>query len=562
MAMAWPNRGLAHRPVVMGTRGMVASAHPLASQAGLRILQAGGNAVDAAVAVAAALNVCEPFMSGAAGDGYMLIHTARDGKLRALDYVGRSPYATTTEPFYREDKHPDPERLGIGPKVSLVPGAIGGWLTAHREFGTLSREVVFAPAIEYAETGYPLTVRGAAFYESGVDRLNDEARAVFAPGGVVPPPGTIIRQPNLARTYRTLAAEGMDAFYRGELGERVLAYLEAQGGFLSKQDLLDFEAEWQEPIASTYRGHTIRTLPPPCSGFQYLEALNILEAYDLVGSGHNSAASIHLMVEAIKLAVADRIMYAARPNVPLDGLLSKEYAALRRGEIDLAFAGLSEGERYGGRPGPEFVQSGEPLPGLKQAYGLPGAGIYEHTTHFDVVDAEGNAVSVTQSLGAVFGSGVMAGDTGLMLNNLMYWFDLDQASPNALRPHAKIEMCMAPAAVYGPDGRLFMVIGTPGSFGILQTTMQMISNVLDHNYSIQAAIEAPRFRAFAGTELHLEGRIPESVRDDLAALAHGVRAIEDWSWSVGGGHGIMIDPDTGARYGGADPRRDGAAVGY
>jgi len=560
--MPWQNLGSTTRPIIMGARGMVASAHPLASQAGLRILQAGGNAVDAAVAVAAALNVCEPFMSGAAGDGYMLIHTARDGQLRALDYVGRSPYNSTTEPFYREDKHPDPESMGLGPKASLVPGAIGGWLTAHQEYGKLSREAIFAPAIEYAEGGYPLTVRGAVFYQSGVERLNDEARAVFAPGGVVPPPGTIIRQPNLAKTYRILAAEGMDAFYRGEIGERIVAYLEAQGGFLNRQDLIDFEAEWQEPISSTYRGHTIRTLAPPCSGFQYLEALNILEAYDLAASGHNSAATIHLMVEATKLAVADRIVYAPHPDVPIDELLSKAYAAQRRGEIDLAFAGLSEGERYGGKPGQEFVQSGEPRPGFKRAFGLPSGGLYDHTTHFDVVDAEGNAVSVTQSLGAVFGSGVMAGDTGLMMNNLMYWFDLDQSSPNALAPYKKIEMCMAPAAVYRPDGGLFMVIGTPGSFGILQTTMQMISNVLDHNYSIQAAIEAPRFRAFAGTELHLESRIPESVRNDLAALAHGVKAIEDWSWSVGGGHGVMIDPDTGARYGGADPRRDGAAVGY
>ena len=550
--MPWQNLGPTTRPIMMGARGMVASAHPLATLAGVRTLQAGGNAVDAAVAVAAALNVCEPFMSGVGGDGYMLVHTARDNTLRALDYVGRSPYAAKADPFVNAEGRPDPEGLGLGPKASLVPGAIGGWLKAHQEFGRLPRETVFAPAIEYAEGGFPLTVRGAVFFRSGVERLNDEARAVFAPGGVVPPPGTIVRQPNLARTYRTLAAQGADAFYRGEIGERILAYLAQQGGFLAQQDLLDFEAEWHEPIGGTYRGHTIRTAPPPCSGFQYLETLNILEGYDLAAAGHNSAASVHLMVEAIKLAVADRIKYAAQPDLPLAGLLSKGYAARRRGEIDLTFAGLSEGERYGGRPGPEFVRAGEPRPGDSM----------EHTTHFDVVDAEGNAVSVTQSLGAVFGSGVMAGDTGIMLNNLLYWFDLDPASPNALGPHKQIEMCMAPAAVYAPDGRLLLVIGTPGSFGILQTTMQMIANVIDHNYSIQAAIEAPRFRAYAGTELHLEGRFPESVRADLAALSHSVRAIEDWSWSVGGGHGIMIDPDTGARYGGADPRRDGAAMGY
>lgn len=550
--MPWQNLGTTTRPMIMGARGMVASAHPLASQAGLRILQAGGNAVDAAVAVAAALNVCEPFMSGAAGDGYMLIHTAHDNRLRALDYVGRSPHASNPEAFVDAEGRPDPEALGLGPKASLVPGAIGGWLRAHEEYGTLPREVIFAPAIEYAEGGFPLTIRGATFFQSGVDRLNDEARAVFAPGGVVPPPGTIIRQPNLAQTYRTLAAEGADAFYRGGLGQRVLSYMESQGGLLSQKDFDDFTPEWCEPIASTYRGHTIRTLPPPCSGFQYLEALNILEGFDLAASGHNTAASVHLMAEAIKLAVADRIKWTMRPDALLAGLISKGYAARRRDELDLTFAGLSEGERYGGKPGPEFVQPGEPrLEDLR-----------EHTTHFDVVDAEGNAVSVTQSLGAVFGSGVMAGDTGLMLNNLLYWFDLDPASPNGLAPYKQIEMCMAPAAVYGPDGRLLMVIGTPGSFGILQTTMQMLANVLDHGYNIQAAIEAPRFRVYGGTEIHLEGRFPEAVRADLAALGHGVRAIEDWSWSVGGGHGIMIDPDTGARYGGADPRRDGAAVGY
>ena len=257
------------------------------------------------------------------------------------------------------------------------------------------------------------------------------------------------------------------------------------------------------------------------------------------------------MVEAIKLAIADRIFYAARPNIPIGGLLSKGYATRRRNELSPAFVGLCEGERFGGRPGPEFVQAGQPR-----------FDDHENTTHFDVVDAAGNAVSVTQSLGAVFGSGVMAGDTGVMLNNLSYWFDLEADSPNVLGPHKKIEMCMAPAAIYGPDGRLFMVIGTPGSFGILQTTLQMIANVIDHGFSVQAAIEAPRFRLFAGTELHLEGRFPEAVRADLAALGHGVKVIEDWSWSVGGGHGIMIDPETGARYGGADPRRDGFALAH
>lgn len=541
--MPWPNLGPSTRPPVMGVRGMVSAAHPLAALAGVRILLAGGNAIDAAVAVAAALNVAEPYMSGLGGDGYMLVHTARDGQLHSLDYVGRSAHAA--EP----GAYADAGEREYGPKSALVPGAIGGWLAAHERFGSLPPDQIFAPAIEYAEGGVPITLNGAQFIASSAERLNAAARATFLPDGTPPAAGTIIRQPALAATYRELAAGGAAAFYRGALGERFLRALGELGGLLTERDFADFAPEWQEPVGVTYRDYTIRTAPRPCSGFQYLETFNLLEGFDLAAAGQGSAAAIHLTVEAMKLAIADRIAYTMRPDIPLDGLLSKDYAAQRRAALGPAYVGLSEGERYGGKPGPEFVQAGVPLPGTR-----------ENTTHFDVVDAAGNAVSVTQSLGAFFGSGVMVGDTGIMLNNLGYWFDGDPESPNAIGPHKKIEMCMAPAAIYGPNGRLFTVIGTPGSFGILQTTAQMIANVIDHRYSIQAAIEAPRFRLYAGTELHLEGRFPEGTRADLAALGHGVKTIEDWSWSVGGGQGIMLDPDTGARYGGADPRRDGFAI--
>lgn len=541
--MPWYNYGTTTRPFATGARGMVTSAHPLATLAGVRTLLAGGNAIDAAVAVAAALNVVEPYMSGLGGDGYMLVHIAADDRLHALDYVGRSAHAATRAAFA------DAREKEVGPKSPLVPGAPGGWLAAHERFGSLPLEQIFAPAIEYAEGGVPLTVTGATFYAMGQGKLDSTASATFFPDGRPPVAGEIIRQPHLAATYRALAGGGADEFYRGALGERLVDAIRKAGGLLTERDFTDFTPEWQEPIGTTYRGYAIRTIPPPCSGFQYLTSLNLLEGYDLAAAGQNSAAAVHLAVEAFKLAIADRILYATNPNIPIMGLTSKEYAARRRNEIGPAFVGLSEGERYGGRPGPEFVQAG-----------VPHQDDHENTTHFDVVDAAGNAVSITQSLGAPFGSGMMAGDTGIMLNNLSYWFDFEEDSPNAIAPHKKIEMCMAPAAIYGPDGRLFMVIGTPGSFGILQTTPQMIANVLDHGYNIQAAIEAPRFRVFAGTELHLEGRFPADVQADLTALGHGVKVIEDWSWSVGGGHGILIDPDTGARYGGADPRRDGVAL--
>lgn len=541
--MGWANRGLVHRPVVMGTRGLVTSANALASLAGLRILLAGGNAIDAAVATAAALNVCEPYMSGIGGGGYLLLRTANDRRLRVLDYNGPAPWAATPSAFA------EPAEKDRGPKAPIIPGAIGGWLTALEEAGTLDRATVFAPAIEYAEQGVPVTLKAAAFMAMGAQRLTPEARAVFCPGGTPPAAGSILKQPQLAATYRQIAADGAGAFYGGPLGERVIAALATQGGLISQRDLADWRPEWQEPVTTTYRGYQVASVPPPGQGFQNLQTLNILEKFDLAAAGQNSADTLHLLAEALKLAVADRVAYAGRPDISLKGLLSKGYAAQRRALIDPTRAQLSEGERFGGLTGPGVIAAGT-LEDLRR----------ECTTHFDVVDAAGNAVAVTQSLGAVFGSGVMAGDTGIMLNNLSYWFDFEEDSPNAIGPHKKIEMCMAPAAIYGPDGQLFMAIGTPGSFGILQTTPQMIANVLDHGYNIQAAIEAPRFRVFAGTELHLEGRFPEDVRNDLAALGHGVNVLEDWSWSVGGGHGILIDPDTGARYGGADPRRDGVAL--
>lgn len=548
--MAWQNLGTTTRPIAMGARGMVASAHPLATLAGVRTLQAGGNAVDAAVAVAAALNVCEPFMSGVGGDGYMLIHTASDGKLRALDYVGRSPYASKPDPFVNEEGRPDPEALGLGPKASLVPGAIGGWLTAHAEFGRLSRETVFAPAIEYAEGGFPLTVRGAVFIQSGVDRLNDEARAVFAPDGVVPPPGTIIRQPNLARTYRTLADGGADEFYRGSIAKEIARFSQENGGIITEQDLATYEPEWQEPISINYRGYDIYCPPLPCSGMQYLITLKLVEGFDMAGMGQNSAAYIHHLAEAMKLAVADRTTYAPDPSSPIQGLLSEKYAAERRKLIDPRKPGYSGGERYTAHKLPQEIMPGS-IESLK----------HESTTHFVTVDDQGNAVACTQTLGGGFGSAVVHGSTGLALNNFFHWFDDEPTSPNVIAPNKKVEMCLAPSQIWR-DGKLFGMVGTPGSFGIMQTTPQMIMNLLDHQYSIQAAIEAPRFRTGTGYELPMEGRIPADVQAQLAAMGHQVQAMDNWTMFVGGGQGLMIDPESGAYMAGADPRRDGYALAY
>ena len=286
--MPWYNYGATTRPIATGTRGMVTSAHPLASLAGVRTLLAGGNAIDAAVAVAAALNVVEPYMSGLGGDGYMLVHIARDNRLHALDYVGRSAHAATRAAFADESEKE------VGPKAALVPGAPGGWLAAHERFGSLPLDQIFAPAIEYAEGGVPLTAKGATFYGMGQEKLDQTARGTFFPGGRPPVTGEIIRQPHLAATYRALAGGGADEFYRGALGERILGAIRKAGGLLTDRDFADFAPEWQEPIGTTYRGYAIRTVPPPCSGFQYLASLNLLEGYDLAAAGQNSAAAVHL----------------------------------------------------------------------------------------------------------------------------------------------------------------------------------------------------------------------------------------------------------------------------
>ena len=544
--MVWPNKGAVTRPAVMGRRGMVASAHPLASGAGLQVLQQGGNAIDAAVATAAALNVVEPYMSGIAGDGYMLIYTAKDHRLQVLDYMGPSAAAATTTAFanYKE--------MQFSPKSPLVPGSAAGWLTALETLGTLDRAAVFAPAIALAEEGAPLTLKNATFYGNSfaAGHLSKPLTDIFMPGGAAPPAGSVIRQPKLANTFRAVVEGGKDAFYRGAIAREIVRSMSAQGGWLSEEDLASYEPVWKEPVGIDYRGYRINCPPPPCSGIQYLESLNILAGYDVANLGHNSAETLHAFAEAIKLALADRVAYTTSPALDVEALLSADYAAERRAQIDANAAGYCEGERYT-RPLPDrAVHPGEEARLLREA-----------TTHFDVVDAEGNAVSVTQSLGAPFGSGYIGGETGVVLNNLGYWFDLDPASPNALAGGKMVEMCMSPAAIT-KDGKLLCVIGTPGSFGILQTTAQMISNVIDHGYSIQAAIEAPRFKTIEGTLIEIEGRVPAEVRADLESRGHTFRVLDEWSWLVGGGQGILIDPDTGVYQGGADPRRDGYAMGW
>ncbi len=532
----------AYRPVAMGTRGAVASAHPLASMAGIRILLEGGNAVDAAVAVGSTLNVVEPFMSGAGGIGLMVISRARTRERHVLDFIGRAPAAA--DPARATD-----DELAGGPKSCATPGNLGGWLAALERFGSMPRQRVLGPAIELAENGVPLTWMNARFFEQARPTLarSAEAQRLYLGNGG-PRPGKVVSYKELAATYRQIAEGGAEAFYRGPIAQAIARAVKEAGGWLAEADLAGFAPEWRAPLAVTYRGWEVCSVPPPFSAFQMLETLNILEGYDVAGWRHNSPDYLHHLIEAVKLGSADRLAYAYSPDVPVRGLVSKAYAASQRARIDPGRAAASEGERFNPTPLPGQIGEGHPADFMN-----------EQTTHFACADADGMVVSVTQTLGVPFGSGFAVPGTGLVLNNILKWMDRDPASPNVLRPGRKAGTMMSPTQVFR-DGAFALSIGTPGSYGILQTQPQMLLNVLEFGLNVQEAIEAPRVRVYRDRLVDAEARIPVETRDALARRGHEVNAIDDWSWIVGGGQGIGRDSESGALMAGADPRRDGYAL--
>lgn len=541
--MAFSIEGTTHRATVTGTRGMVASAHPLASLAGARMLLQGGNAFDAIVATAAALNVVEPYMSGIAGVGYALAYSAAEKRLKVLDYCGRTPHAATP------DLYPTPDLQEGGIKSPLVPGACGGWLTLLETHGTMDRATVFAPAIELAENGFAFTVKNHIHTAGAVSRLRPTGLAIISPNGKAPRPGDVLVQEKLARSYRRVAEGGREVFYTGDLAAEMIAFIEAEGGILSAQDLADFAPEWVDPVTVSYHGFDVYAPPPPSAGFQILQTLNMLENDDLVGMGHLSVDTLHLLIESLKLSNADRVAYAAAEDAPIDALLSKAYAAKRRALVDET-AKVTGGEYFPAAP----VEGAVPA-------GSVADWINECTTHFDAVDADGNAVAITQSLGSGYGSGVAVGETGMFINNFIKWADTVPGSPNCIAPHKKIDQCLSPCQIWR-DGNLVSALGTPGSWGIQQTTTQFMTNFMSYGMNIQAAIEAPRFRfGEPGKEIRMESRVPAEVRDALTARGHELDVLPEFSPVVGGAQGIVVDPESGAFMGGADPRRDGYAIG-
>ena len=564
----------------MGRNGMVCAGHPLAAQAGVSVLQRGGNAFDAAIATAAALGVVEPLMSGIGGDGFVMAYRAEDDSLRVSNGTGAAPYAATLERY----------RDGIPMKGILsvsVPGLLNAWLDTHEAYGSLSLTEVLAPAIALADDGFPVT-----HYLSGAiagDSLLCEfptSRAIFTRSDTGEPlrPGDILRQTDLARTLDAIAQHGRDVFYRGGIGEAIVRFSEDQGGLLTMADLNDCSARWQEPISTDYGDYTVYEAPPNSSGHILLQELNVIRQFDMASLGFGSAESIHLMVEAKKMAFADREAYVADPDyidVPVAGMLSREYAWERAQAIDRHRASerMEAGDPWSYQP--------ERRPASPAGVGRRGPSSEEEdTTCFVVADRAGNAVCQLQSIQSAWGSSLVAGNTGILLNNRMTYWHLDPDHVDCLQPGKRVRHTMNPVMVFRRGDaagsgynnaagrrRLTYVLGTPGADCQVQSNMQVITNLVDHGMTVQEAVEAPRWKHVGdGTEstvphtaedrLLMESRFDAAAVRRLRTMGHPVHELDAWDGVTGREMALYIDPETGALHGAADPRYDGYAVGY
>ena len=525
------------RSMVITRYGIVAAEQPLACQIGTRILAQGGNAVDAAVAVNAALGVFAPMANGMGGDLFAIVYEAKTGKLYGLNASGWAPAGLTPE-FLKSKGFQTMPQSGI--HCVTVPGAVDGWDKLLRRFGRKSLSEVLAPAIRYAQDGFPVTEIFSSYWvESERKLLRDtNATRTFLLRGHAPQPGEIFRNPDLAWSLQQVASHGRKAFYEGEIAKRILATSKELGGAMNAEDLAKFSSVWVEPISTTYRGWTVYELPPNGQGIGALMMLNLMERFPLADFGAGSANALHVMIEAKKLAYADVLRYVCDPkinSVPVNGLLSKQYAQERARLINLEKANCS-------------VEAGKP----------PSMGT--DTTYFCVVDAEGNMVSYIQSNYNSFGSGVVAGGTGFALQNRGGLFSLDTASPNILAGRKRPLHTIIPA--FMTQGDLRIAFGIMGGWNQAQAHAQFVSDIVDYHMNIQAALEAPRFtkQTFPGCDVELESRVPDAIRAELIAKGHRLQMRGAFASSVGGGQAVLRDFATGINYGASDPRKDGAAM--
>jgi gamma-glutamyltranspeptidase/glutathione hydrolase len=534
--------GLVHGtvPPATGTRGMVSSAHPAATRAGLEILEKGGNAFDAAVAVAAALNVVEPAMSGMGGYGTILIYDAGKNKILFLNPSGRIPAAVDSDLF----RAPTPGYMEnrVGPKAVSTPGNVHAWEAMSVKYGRLPWKSLFGPAIRLAEEGFAAEDRTARIIGTAYEEFSDRAKALYGKNGLPLQTGDTLFQKGLARSLRTVAEGGAKAFYEGEIGRAIAEEMKRTGGFLSLQDLQNDRAEWFDPIHLSYRGVEVYTAAPPANSFCSLIRLGIMSRFDVAALGHNTTDMLHRFIEASKHAFGCRLRYSGDPDVappPFKTLLAEPYWKEQAGLID--------------------PRKAKPFqyPGLEES---PA----KHTTHFVVADADGNIVSATQTLGNAFGSRILVPGTGIWLNNSLAYCTFEPKG-NPMDAHAgRRKLSGDCPTILVKDGKPWAALGTPGGHTIGQTVPQMVMNLIDFQMDISAALAAPRVSFVEPDEIYIENGIDPAVIARLESFGHKIRVLRDGG--LGNAHGLTIAYGPNGkpvRFSGAsDPRGAGLAQGY
>jgi gamma-glutamyltranspeptidase / glutathione hydrolase len=542
MTIVWQNAKAQDRyqarSMVISRNGIVAAESPLAAQAGAKILERGGNAVDAAIATNAMMGVVEPMMNGIGGDLFAIVYDAKANKLYGLNASGWAPKGLTIEYLQKQGIRSMPQQ---GVNSITVPGAVDGWQKLADKFGRKKLAEDLAAAIRTAKDGFPVPEWTAAYWAGEVDylRTDETATKTYLPGDRAPKVGEIFSNPELAWSLEQIAQHGRDTFYKGEIAAKMLDSMKRHNGPMTAQDLAEFSGEWVEPISTTYRDWTVYELPPNVQGLAALEMLNIMETFPLGQKdwGFGSTKALHAMIEAKKLAYADLARYIGDPRkqkLPVATLLSKEWAAARAKLIDPDHAECDS-------------KAGEIAVG-------------NDTTYLSVVDRDGNMVSLIQSNYEAFGSGIVAPGTGFALHDRGGLFSMDPASPNALAGRKRPLHTIIPAFAQKGDTRV--AFGIMGGWNQSQAHAQFIANLVDFKMNIQAALEAPRFskRTFGGCDVEMEGRISQAVRNELSAKGHQIQARGAFTSAVGGGQAVLRDFAVGVNYGASDPRKDGMAV--
>ncbi len=528
------------RSMVTTTLGIVASSSPLAAKAGTRILEMGGNAIDAAIAANAVIGLTEPTGDGIGGDLFAIVYEAKTGKLHGLNAAGWSPKGLDAAMLRAKGNTTMPR----GIHTVTVPGAVSGWQALHDRFGTLGFPTLLAPAIYYAENGFPVTEQVARMWGNAVRKLsaNPYSRATFLLDGTrAPREGDVFRNPDLAKTLRRIAEHGRDGFYTGPVAEAIVRLEKEEGGVMTLDDLRELQPEWVTPISTTYHGWTVSELPAPTQGIAALMMLNLMEQFPLKEWGFHSVRTMHAMIEAKKLAYADMLRYTADPHfttVPVAAMLDKKGAAERARRIDPARASCDV-----------------PPAAYQSVSGLNGS----ETIYLTVVDKDGNIVSLIQSIYSEFGSGFTAPGTGVLLHNRGSLFSLDSSAVNVLAPRKRPLHTIIPAFMEKDGVRIGF--GIMGGWNQSQAHAQFVSNIADYGMTIQQALEAGRFSksTFEGCDVAVETLVPAAVRDALAAMGHKVEAVGPRSSTFGWGQAVMRTP-AGVNFGASEPRHDGMAV--